>query len=214
MSLFAPLLVVLSLPQIAGPAELRSDAKLNFLLELRAKNSAVGEIVAEIDKQTDKVLAIAPNIAALKVTVFVKDQPCSRVMEKMADVLGCEWKAEEGGYRLIQAHKAAAEMKTYLADEDRLLQKHAKTDIDELVQETATPLEELQARLQALKESGASAREVAAERNELLTALDDRKRLAGDLFRGLAAPGWTAFWRGPGKDCLGEGEVSKRLRWF
>lgn len=182
---------LLSLASAQEPS-LKSDPKLAGKISLRLKNAPLPEALAEVGKN----LAWSSSIADLKVTAFVKDEPRWLVMEKIADVLGCEWKDEKGVYRLILAPSDYSALQTYLKAEDALLQKQAKQDIDELLKLTSPSLESLQKRLDDLNKSGKPFRETAAERREILDAMDSRKRLMGDMFRRLTATDWSAFWQG------------------
>lgn len=137
---------------------------------LRLKQVLVADAVAELDPATPANLAIAPNIANLKVTVLVKDQPCGKVMERIADVLMCEWKVEKGGYRLVQSSLVSSQMQAYLGAENRLLREAA----------------ELEAR--KLMDGG--------QVSSIAPRSDSRLQLAGKLLRELPASRWGGFWRG------------------
>ncbi|MEX2244116.1 MAG: hypothetical protein WD716_09760 [Fimbriimonadaceae bacterium] len=63
-----------------------------------AKASAV---LAEISKLTGVPLASDPIVGNLPVLVSVSDAPLDQLMQKIADAVGGELKAENGGYRLV-----------------------------------------------------------------------------------------------------------------
>lgn len=139
-------------------------------VSLRLKQALVAEAVSRLDDATPASLTIAPNIANLKVTLLVKDQPCGKVMDRIADVLMCEWKKEEGGYRLIQPSLVSSQMQAYLAAENRLLRETAEREVRGLMNGDQVS--------------------VTAPRS------DARQELVGKLLRDLPASGWGGFWRG------------------
>lgn len=188
LSLLA-VVTVLQQPNLDGPELARP-------VSIQAKYLPVSEAVKLLDGATPAALAISPSISDLKVTIFVKDQPCGKVMEHIAGVLMCEWKAEKGGYRLIQDTLKASQAQAYLAAERNLLQTQAKKDLDEVLALTATPEAEDLAKLDALNKSGRPFRETAEERRALLQSVDSRKRLLGDLLRKMSPSEWSAFWKG------------------
>lgn len=175
---------------------LESDPKLATPISMSVKNLPIQEALAEMDKGVDGFLSTSPGIANLKISVFVKSEPCWKLMEQIADVLMCEWKAEKGGYRLIQNPLTSSQMQAYLAAERNLLQANAKKDLDEALKLTARPLEEDKAKLEALNKSGRPFRDTIEERRPLLESTDPRNRLVGDLVRRFSATNWNAFWKG------------------
>lgn len=153
-------------------------------VSLKLKQVPIAEAVAKFDDATPLNLAIAPNIANLKVTILVKDQPCGKVMEQVASVLMCEWKEEKGGFRLIQPSLVSSQMQAYIAAENRVLRQNAETELRELMARTKTAEEEIQKQ----KDAGKTVRRTNEQ--------DQRTLLAGSLLRSLSASGWGGFWQG------------------
>lgn len=139
-------------------------------VSLRLKQVLIADALAILDPATPVTLSIAPNLANLKVTVLVKDQPCGKVLERIADVLMCEWKVEKGGYRLVQSSLVSSQMQAYLAAENRLLRDSAELEAHKLMD--------------------------VGQGSSNAPRSDTRLQLAGKLLRDLPASAWGGFWRG------------------
>jgi len=101
--------------------DLSKDPRLQQTVDIHLKRVLLPELTAYLKKHTDQKFAIAKDIEPLMVCVFVEKQPLWKVMQDVADVLGCEWRDLRSEWRLAPDPLFAKELGVYGQQEKEVL---------------------------------------------------------------------------------------------
>jgi len=159
----------------AQAPDLTKDERLAKPVTVRVKMVPLPEAMAALTKASGVPLEATTSLKDLKVTILVKDQPAHLVLSKVASTLDLEWEADGTSYRIKSNSDVANAERRYVEQEDRLHRQAAENELKKLAAVAAVPYPQ------------------AKERDAQLVP---ERYLLGQLFRGLNAAGWNAFWSG------------------
>jgi hypothetical protein len=109
--------------------DVKSDKNLAKPVTLSIKYGAIDAVLKSISRQSGVDIESSGPISSAKLTIFVKDVPCNLVLDKIASVLGAEWK-NLSGIRFVNWESGfSKEEAKYVAAEDKELRTHAEEDL-------------------------------------------------------------------------------------
>lgn len=181
----------------------RSDDRLTKPCDLRLKIVPVGEALKAISKQTDVPLELTTVVKDLKCTILVKQRSAKQVMERLADVLRCDWQTAGSGYRLFVPNDLQSSEKLYVAAEDRLLRQSTEKTLSQLALISEVPFDKIKDRLTELwklwsenRNDPAKLKKIDDEREALSRALNGTDYIQAKIFAQFDKEQWRRFWQG------------------
>jgi hypothetical protein len=183
--------------------DLAADERLKVPVSYGARLQPLSEVVSDLGRLTQVRLTTAADIGELKITLVCRERPAAEIMQKIAELMLFEWAEAGDGYRIFYPNAIAAEERSLVEAEDRLLKEQTKQQLDTWIEDSRRPLEDLLQELDQVREEWRS-----------LPAHDPKKKLAeqraarlqqysqrhfydlGFMLGQLDDRGWSRFWNG------------------
>ena len=189
--------------------KMSSDEKLQTHLSLRLKNTALVDFAKNISTRTKAKIIIPLNLQQEKISVFIQDEPANKMLDKVADVLMCDWvSTDDGGYRLTFPNEMVSYRKTYLEKEDQFYRAEALKELTTLAKDASVPYRTLLAEKAQLDEelkpsnpnqskpSPLRLKQLETEYRSVVTKLEPARYAIGQLFLTISPANLAKFWDG------------------
>jgi hypothetical protein len=185
----------------AQVANVAADSRLKTPISIKLKIAQLPSALKQISKLVGVTLTNVQTINDLKVTVFVKDMPAGLVLEKVASVLGCEWKADGDLFRLVVDPVERLRRDRYIDAEETAARKEIEDEVSAIAQlsalNPATIDDEIRQQVAAQQAHSTTSGDYDPQRLALLRrATNPQDVTAGRFLAGLDGAKVNAFWRG------------------
>jgi len=119
-------------------ANVVNDTRLKTPISVKLKIVQLPDALKQLTKLGGVKLTNVQTINDLKVTVFVKDLPEGVLLDKIAGVLGCEWKADGDLLRLVVDPEERIRRDRYIDAEDAAARKEVESELDRMARAGST----------------------------------------------------------------------------
>jgi hypothetical protein len=187
--MMAGLLVLLPLLLLQGSgADVANDPGLQKKINVAVKAESINDALREIGKEAGVQTVAVQNIWPLKVTVFAKNEPVGPLMDRIADVLDCEWTKDGDVYRLGYERLSQQQRQAYEQAEQRAAREELDAELLAYTRLAAVNPNAPKADLSKLSPE---------ERKQIERLAQDPAAFAfGRMLRELSGAAGAGFWRG------------------
>jgi hypothetical protein len=113
--------------------QIKSDPALNAPIKLSVKYGQLESVLKDISKQAGVPVQASGPITGTKLTIFVDNLPSGELLDRIACVLGGEWRNTNAGRMLAYSSATQNDMDRYLAAEDKFMRARAEQDLSSII---------------------------------------------------------------------------------